>query len=509
MTDETVNVNVKRQEYKQFLPYWTQIADCLQGEMRVKAKRETYLPYPYQDRNDRNNSLYQNYLLRSQFINVIRRTIGELVGYVFMKEPTIKVAANSMIIQSIIDNASGNGVDLISQSKQALETVVTFERAGLFVDFPVIEGSVTLDSVERGEYRPTITVYNPFQIINWRVEEVGSEERLSLVVLKELKEFAKNDIETELRPVIRVLTIKDNVYRQHIYIGGDVTNSVDGSMFNEDIISNGGYDMDNSNGYELVETITPTDANGNTFDRIPFTFIGASNNSSKVNVPLMYDLSTINISHYHNSADYEESLFLCGQPTLFVSGFKGARSACVQQNETVNNQITLGSRSAITMENGGTASLLQFKADSALEKALISKQEQMVNFGAKFLEKNTVQKTAYQVKTENQLNGSILSNCADNVSIAFTQALQFIHDQLGLNMKVDFKLNTAFEYNKITIDELNFAMNAYTNGTLAFEEIRQVLRNSGFATEDDSVAKRSIDDNINKEYTNNNPTNGD
>ena len=157
--------------------------------------------------------------------------------------------------------------------------------------------------------------------------------------------------------------------------------------------------------------------------------------------------------------------------------------------------IKLGSEHAINLKNGGTAGLLQAKADSGLAESMEKKEKQMSAFGAKFLDSDNVAKTAYQVKVENPSQGSILANCADNVSDAYTKALQVAHQLCGLDDKtVLFELNTDFEYNRVGSDEQNFFINAWTQGAISFTEMRECLKRGGTATQDDQVAKNEIDE---------------
>ncbi len=155
----------------------------------------------------------------------------------------------------------------------------------------------------------------------------------------------------------------------------------------------------------------------------------------------------------------------------------------------------MGSENAINLKNGGTAGLIQAKADSGLAESMEKKEKQMSAFGAKFLDTDNVAKTAYQVKVENPSQGSILANCADNVSDAYTKALQVAHRLCGIDDKnVEFELNTDFEYNRVGSDEQNFFINAWKQGAISFTEMRECLKRGGSATQENEVAKKEIDE---------------
>ena len=61
-------------------------------------------------------------------------------------------------------------------------------------------------------------------------------------------------------------------------------------------------------------------SSGKVFDRIPFEFIGAENNDSTVDDAPLWPLAYLNLHHFRNSADYEDSVFLIGQAQPWMSG---------------------------------------------------------------------------------------------------------------------------------------------------------------------------------------------
>lgn len=450
---------------------WTIIKDCLEGEVKIKEKGFEYLPYPTTsaDSCDHNehDPRYIAYKARANFMNVTRRTVYELLAQVFIKTPIAEVVDNK-IMKLLSDNATGNGVSLEQCAKTSLKYALAYAYGGIFVDFPQTD-VVSVNQYNEGIYRPTITPYSPFAIRNFRVEDFGAEERLTLVVLQEnYWDYDSDGFEVAEKQQLRVLRLdKAGEYVQHIYRGESYT--ADGKAV----------------GWKKELEIKPTDLNNKPLREIPFYFIGMENNNPYPDNPIMYDLATLNISHYRNSADYEETMFVAGQATLFVSGL-----------ETSNNKdpkVKLGVTGGINLKNGGTCGLLQAKSDSGLAESMEKKEKAMAKFGAKFLETDNVAKTAYQVKVENPSQGSILANCADNVSKAYTKALQFAHSLVGLDASsVRFELNTDFEYNRVGTDEQNQVINSWTAGAIAFEEMREVLRRAGVATFDDKTALAAI-----------------
>ncbi len=458
------NVAFKREEYKKHFPLWEQVFDCLQGGHHIKECGEKYLPYPWELRDGevKNMQLYNNYKSRALFYNVIPRTITELQGYVFSKTPLIKIDESNTLIQKLRDNATGNGSSLVTTAKTTLYNLLAFARGGIFVDYPLSKRTLSKRELDEGLYRPTITNYSAFNIINWRVEDFGAEEKLTLVVLKEKTDIPKDNFEVETVNVIRVLRLENGIYRQYVYIGDKI-----------------GKD------YKLTEEKTVYDFNGKTLDYIPFYFVGLNDNSPSIDYPEMYNLSELVISCYRNSADNEEALFISGQPTLVISGLKRGNTSVKGNLETQPAPIKMGARNAIQLDNGGTGSLIQYRAGGELSAAIEQKKSDMAKFGATFLRENKTEKTAYQVRIENQASGSILSNATDNISRAYTQALIDLHKACGLPYEeVIFELNSMFDYNRLTIEELNTVISLANSRYIPFGSLIEKIQEAGLISKD-------------------------
>lgn len=479
MYNKNKGVSFVRREIQSKLEQWKVIRDCLEGEQTIKRKGETYLPYPSTVGKETcvDTGKYEAYKSRAVFLNVTRRTLYELLAQVFIKEPVVELAEHTLA-DFIQQNATGNGVSLQQCTKQSLNYALAYAYGGVFVDFPETDGYVSKLDYENGKYRPTITPYSPFDIKNFRVEDIGTEEKLTLVVLGEhYYETESDGFEIKEKEQLRVLRLQNGVYTQTIYRNKTTKGEL-------------GYVKE----FDEYKSFTPTDADGATLDYIPFYFIGMENNNPYPDNPIMYDLASLNIAHYRNSADYEHTMFIAGQATLFVSGLNGNKSVSVNGDDDTP-AIRLGSEYAINLKNGGTAGLLQAKADSGLAESMEKKEKQMSAFGAKFLDSDNVAKTAYQVKVENPSQGSILANCADNVSDAYTKALKTAHRICGLDdNNVKFELNTDFEYNRVGSDEQNFFINAWKQGAISFTEMRECLKRGGSATQENDEAKKEIDE---------------
>ena len=62
----------------------------------------------------------------------------------------------------------------------------------------------------------------------------------------------------------------------------------------------------------------PTDYNGKRWDYIPFTFVGAIDNTPAIESAPLLELADLNLAHYIDSADFQESVYFVGQPQFFM-----------------------------------------------------------------------------------------------------------------------------------------------------------------------------------------------
>jgi len=469
------NVAFIRPELSKLLPLYILIRDCISGEPTVKAARTTYLPMPNaEDVSKENKARYESYLKRAVFYNVTRRTLSGLVGQVFMRDPVVKVP---QLLKPVEANASGTGVSLTQQSKKTLSLTLAYSRAGLLVDYPEIpEGGASIADLEAGRVRPTITTYSPQEIINWRLTERGAEEILSLVVLAEAYCFADDGFEMKNAAQFRVLKLDENgEYVMEIWKESTPT-TWEGSK-----VPKGNF--------QLHKTMRPRGADGLPLREIPFTFVGTENNDPQPDNPNLYDLASLNIAHYRNSADYEEACYVVGQPTPVLTGLTEE-----WVKDVLKGTVAFGSRGGIPLPVGGDAKLLQATENTMIKEAMEAKERQMVALGAKLVEQKQVQRTAFEAKVEATSEGSTLSSTAKNVQAAYLWALKWCARFVGVpETGIEFELNTDFDIARMTPEERGQAMKEWQSGAITFEEMRAVLRKSGTATEDDTKAKEKID----------------
>lgn len=434
------------------------IGDCIKGAKAVKARGTLYLPDPDSGLGTAllgNNPRYYGYSARANFYNVAQRTVEGLIGQIFLRNPNIEVPNRLNIVKADVDGA---GVTAVQQAKLACEYTLAYSRAGLFIDYPVTEGKpTTVLDTELGNIRPTVALYHPSRIRNWDYTKVGAKSKLSLVVLDEdYRKEAGDRFTREIAIQQRCLILENGAYKIELWRDG-----------------------------VLHDTINPLGPNGQALDEIPFTFIGIKANDGTVEPPALYSLCDLNISHYRNSADHEEMLFICGQATPVAEGLSAEWAEQF-------GEIKLGSRTGVLLPVGGKFSLVQAESTSAISEEMQAKEKRMVALGAKLVEQKQVQRTATEASQDEAAETSVLSSVAKNVGAAYKFAFEWCAYLVGLgdrtaiesNGEIIFDLNSEFDLVQLAADERSQLMKEWQAGIITDKEMRDSLTRAGIATED-------------------------
>lgn len=459
------NISYVREDVTKIKKRWDLIRDCISGQEAVKEKGVAYLPMPNPaDQSAENLIRYSQYKERAVFYNVTQRTHAGLAGQVFERDAVVNLPTD---LELLIDDVDGSGVSLDQQAKKVLGEVIAFGRCGLLTDYPNTGEAASRQDLIDGKLRPTVILYDPWDIINWRITTVGAKKLLSLVVLAEQYGVEDDGFEAKMEDQWRVLKLVNGAYVVEIW-------------------------REDNGTHVVAETYAPTDSSGNPLSEIPFIFVGSINNDPNIDLPPMYDISALNIAHYRNSADYEESCFIVGQPTPYLSGLSKN-----WVEDVLKGQVQLGSRAAIPLPEGGTAGLLQAAPNSMPKEAMELKERQMVALGAKLVEQTQVQRTATEASQEHVSETSILAACAKNVSAAYRHVFEWCGSFVGSTQVPEFDLNTEFNISVMNAQERAQLVSEWQSGAITFEEMRFNLKRANIAFEDDEDAKDQIEQDMN------------
>ncbi|HEY6020158.1 MAG TPA: DUF4055 domain-containing protein, partial [Candidatus Paceibacterota bacterium] len=348
--------------------------------------------------------------------------------------------------------------------------------------YPPINRPATAADLISGFVRPTISFYSPWEIINWRTITVGAKELLSLVVLSEYYIANDDGFEVETKQQFRVLKLR------YTEIGD--TDAIDPSslQYIVEIWREETATQENPTPYQ---TYQPVDYEGKILREIPFTFVGSLNNDPSIDQSPLYDLAVMNIAHYRNSADYEESCFITGQPTIYCAG--------LTEHWVLNvwkGKVTLGARAAISLPEGGTAGLLQPNPNTLPFEAMNAKERQMLALGAKLVEQRRIQRTLGETQIQETSESSILSTVTHNVNQAYQVSLRWAAMFLGaVDAEIEYELNTDFPAARMRPEERAQLIAEWQGSAITFSEMRSQLRRAGVAFLEDEQAEKEIEEN--------------
>lgn len=436
-----MTTDYKHPDYDAMLPKWSKVRDAVAGEDAVKARTTVYLPDPGEPETDRGaaDARYEAYRKRAVYYNATGRTLAGLVGVAYANWPAIEISKAS---DYLLSDADGSGVGLIGQSQRTLADVLQTGRGGLLADATTgspVKRTRTLAQAQASGRRSLVVAYQAESILTW--ETNGG--KLTRVVLSEThSDYAGGEV--NFVPQLRELLLVNgkyvaNLWRKHSKEGKFV----------------------------LVDTFDI----GLPF--IPFTFVGATNNDEHPDQPPLLDLANLNLAHYRNSADYEESAFLIGQPMLAISGV-------TEEWVEKRGAILFGSRSALPLPEGGSATLLQAGPNTLAKEAMTDKERMMQALGARLVAQGEAVKTATQSAAETKSAYSVLSLACDNVSAAYSRALTWAQGfDVATATAASFAIDTRFSDLTLDANAIRETVAAWQAGLVPQSDAWTVLRRLG------------------------------
>ena len=420
-------VSTEHPDYQKYKPLWSRTRDAVKGSVAVKDKKHDYLPVPDNNSGDERKGTetvrYRQYIKRAVFTNFTGRTKNALVGAAFRKNPVMEIPEG---LDYLITDATGDGLSLEQMSKDELSNMLETGRVGLLVDYPQTEEGLSAEEVARMELRASIVPYTAESIINWKTDVVRGRKLLVSITLAEKYLDAEDEFTHESKTQYRVLRLREDGYTQQLYRDDE----------------------------PFTEEFYPRKADGSVWEFIPFQFVGSKNNDSTIDDAPLSDIADINMAHYRNSADYEESCFLVGQPSLFLT-----HSLSPEQFREYNPQgIKLGSRTGHVLGETGSATLLQANPNQLVLEAMRLKESQMVMIGARIITDRTGNETAEGARIRFASENSVLGDLVGNLSQAIMTCIGWVGEFMGVDTEdAKFEINREF-YDKSVDPQMIMSM---------------------------------------------------
>ncbi|AUG85452.1 portal protein [Acinetobacter phage SH-Ab 15497] len=460
------NIKYVREDAKKMHKLWAHIRMAMEGSRAIKDNAKEFVPHPDNTKATTPEGVarYKAYIERAVWYGASANTVDGMLGQIFARDPVFTGPEDKF--DMLINDVDGSGLSIHQQARDSAEDALSLGRGGLFVDYSyVTTNGVSEAQEESGEARPYIKFIAAEDILNWRERWVNGAKRTTLLVFREESDADDDGYQIYKEEVWRELRLVDGTYWQRTWREND------GQLYVDDWIS-------------------PTKADGSQFDEIPFVIFGSKNNDPTIDMPPMRDLVELNIAHFRNSADYEEACFICGQPTLFLSGLTEH-----WVKNVLGGAVVIGSRDAVPLPVNAKPELLQAEGNGMVKEAMDQKERQMVALGAKLIDSDKTQRTFGEASMEAAAQNSVLSRVSKNVSDAYTKALRWAAMFLGLDEKIEYELNSDFDINKMSPEELAAVISAWQSNAISFTEMRWQIKKGGRAyLEDEDMRNESEQD---------------
>ena len=440
-------VSDTNQEYRDFQKKWSLTRDAANG-LTSKSARDYIARRTHEEENA--------YLMRVEkaiYTNYTGRTREGLKGAIFRLNPQVELAPD---MEFMLQNADGSGQSIIQVAKIATDEVMETGRFGMLADYPMVMEGMTAEQQRRLAIQPHIATYTAETIINWHVHVQNGRKVLGMLVLKEKVPVHYDEFTWDYEDQYRVLRLTEEGYTQQIY---------------------------NQDEDPITEQIVIRNAAGQPFDHIPFWFVGSRDNMPDCDDPVLYDIATINIGHFRNSADHENNLSVHGGGTLVVStdqspeGFMAANPG----------GITVGENAGIVLSEGGKAELLQLSASSAMREEMLHKEQMMIQIGAKIISKGGAQRTAEEARIQATSENSMLDTIVGNIDEAFTGVLYDCQSFINsADNEIVFSVNSDFWQDSITPQEIMAMIQGNDAGVMPKADIVRRLKDAGWIDSDET-----------------------
>ena len=295
--------------------------------------------------------------------------------------------------------------------------------------------------------RPIIKTYSAESIINWRTSLVGGKAVLTLVVLAETAE-EDDGYGIEYVEQWRELALENGRFVVRVWR-----------------MSDGGEPV-------IVQDVSPTSTSGQ-LDFIPFVFVGSENNDHNIDPSPLFGLAELNIGHFRNSADYEDSVFFVGQAQPWIAGLSEEWRDWMQSQA----QIYIGSRSPLLLPENGSFGFAQVQPNMLAKEAMDQKEAQMVALGARLIEPSQASKTATEASNDREASTSVLAMCVANVSEAYKAAIAMCGRYLSMNeVEAEYRINQDFVKMSAEPNMITALVAAWQAGAFSKVDLRAFLR---------------------------------
>jgi len=440
-----MGIDFKNSEYEDNIDKWNLIENVIEGD----DVQQYLIPLNKHDRSEENKERNEAYRERAVFYPIAGKTAMGLNALLYSEQPILTVPT---ALDYLTENADGGGVSIYQQAQDLGLDIIGKGRGALFVTYPQVEAPLSKSDMNSGKYFSTIHEIEAEQVINWRTEKVGSQVRLSLVVFEEEIEVIQSDgYKVKCIKQLRELYLENGVFFDRK------------------------WQKDIEDKWQVIAENMPLDGAGKPWDLIPFTFVGSMSNSPDVDDSIMYGLAKLNIAHFRNSADYEDSVWFAGQAQPWMSGVTQSHVDLMKKND-----MYVGSRTLLGVPTGESFNFASAPPNPMVRQAMEDKKEAMIGLGARYIQPGGVAKTAAESNNDKAVQHSALSIISGNIGSAYTQALQWVARYMNANdVEVGFQPKSDFVEQDATAQDIQAIVASFVQGVLPISDYMVWMQERG------------------------------
>ena len=444
-------------QYDKTIDFVQSVRDSVVGEPALKSqdKRKKYLPPPCDIVDVDDQKKYNKYVALAEYDNVPAETLSVMIGAIFRKDPKLEVP------DSILENADGDGLNLIEHMQLTAKELALVEYCGLLTEYPQIntDGSqLTIQQVRDLGLNASIKHYPRETICNWWFTRRGGVKRLTGVLLKQEETILNDDYESETKEQYLLLGIDEQgFYYQQL--------------------------MDDEH-EPIGERLYPL-MNGQRMSRIPFVFAMAKEYPKGVvpeSLGFIYPIVSKSLHRYQISADMKLAMYHNSVPTLKSSGWTQGKFDLYKEM-TGNEQLRLGVGHHMPLPDECDVDFLSWNPEtSGYFKYLEQNSAQLRALGGSFDDNDSADQLAtVRVINQAEKNGR-LSLIVSNLEQAYTKAIEWAMGFNGVEQDIEILFDRDFSVHKLTPQERQQIINEYSQGLITRLEALRQLEKGGVLT---------------------------
>lgn len=452
-------------DYLENAPQWLRNWDCVMDN--IKRKKQTYLPnlgaIPPEAKTDPKVTAlaakiekdWEDLTWRlANYVNIVNPTMNAITGAVMRREPEFDTMDNP-VLMGLRDNLDGKGNGIDQECKQALNALQWGSRCGWLVrSHPE---SATMADWNKGKKLPTAAFYDALHIVDWEVEYIDGEEKLTYLSL--LEDYQERD-------------------------GGTYVSKQ--RLINHRLV-NGLCEYQEVTDDEYADEWTPVLISGKQSDTIPFFLVSSQSNEWCIDSTPLTSLAEISLSIYVMNAYSNKAMILANEAKWHVDMGDMDKTMASEMNPL---GFTLAGRMPYYTK-GGSVNVIQAQFSPETENKVEKLFEQAVKVGASLFTQQS-NETATGAAIRSGASTASMATLGNNVEDTVRNMLRFIMRYFeGTNLYVNpdelvLKLNR--DYFDVPVDTplIQTMYGAYLEAALPEQDWFNLLKKARILRGDDT-----------------------